>query len=61
VVLLQRRVLQWRDLAQAERNGITPDQLAAFQSSTIELDTTLSPPSITVQGNPGIFAGINGD
>jgi hypothetical protein len=53
--------LQWRDLAQAERNGITPDQLAAFQSSTIELDTTLSPPSITVQGNPGIFAGINGD
>jgi Flp pilus assembly protein TadG len=39
-------------------NGITPTQLATFPNSTIQLDTTLSPPSITFPGNPGISAGI---
>jgi hypothetical protein len=43
------------------RNGITPGQLATFPNSTIQLDNTLSPPSITFQGNPGISAGIKGD
>jgi hypothetical protein len=38
--------------------GITPAQLATFPNSTIALDSTLSPPSITFQGNPGISAGI---
>jgi hypothetical protein len=39
-------------------NGITPAQLATFPNSTIALDTTLNPPSITFSGNPGISAGI---
>jgi hypothetical protein len=39
-------------------NGITPAQLATFPNSTIELNTSLSPPSITFPGNPGISAGI---
>jgi hypothetical protein len=43
------------------RNGITPGQLATFPNSTIQLDNTLSPPSITFQGNPGISAGIKDD
>ncbi len=38
--------------------GITPAQLATFPNSTIQLDQTQSPPSITFQGNPGISAGI---
>jgi hypothetical protein len=38
--------------------GITPSQLATFPNSTIQLDTTQTPPSITFQGNPGISAGI---
>jgi Flp pilus assembly protein TadG len=38
--------------------GITPEQLATFPNSTIALDTTLDPPSITFSGNPGISAGI---
>lgn len=38
--------------------GITPSQLATFPNSTIQLDTTQSPPSITFSGNPGISAGI---
>ncbi len=38
--------------------GITPAQLATFPNSTIQLDSTQSPPSITFQGNPGISAGI---
>jgi hypothetical protein len=38
--------------------GITPAQLATYPNSTIQLDTTQSPPSITFQGNPGISAGI---
>jgi len=38
--------------------GITPAQLATFPNSTIQLDTTLTPPSITFSGNPGIKAGI---
>jgi hypothetical protein len=40
--------------------GITPDQLATFANSTIQLDTTQSPPSITFSGNPGLSAGIKG-
>jgi hypothetical protein len=39
-------------------NGITPAQLATYPNSTIQLDNTLSPPSITFSGNPGISAGI---
>jgi Flp pilus assembly protein TadG len=38
--------------------GITPAQLATFPNSTIQLDTTQTPPSITFGGNPGISAGI---
>jgi hypothetical protein len=38
--------------------GITPAQLATFPNSTIQLDSTQSPPSITFSGNPGISAGI---
>jgi Flp pilus assembly protein TadG len=38
--------------------GITPSQLATFPNSTISLDYSLSPPSITFSGNPGISAGI---
>jgi hypothetical protein len=38
--------------------GITPAQLATFPNSTIALDQTQSPPSITFSGNPGISAGI---
>jgi hypothetical protein len=41
--------------------GITPDQLATFPNSTIQLDTTQSPPSITFSGNPGISAAIKTD
>jgi Flp pilus assembly protein TadG len=42
-------------------NGITPAQLATFPNSTIQLDSTQDPPSITFQGNPGISAGIKDD
>ena len=45
-------------LASQIQYGITPAQLATFPNSTIALDTTLSPPSITFSGNPGISAGI---
>jgi hypothetical protein len=38
--------------------GITPAQLATYPNSTIQLDSTQSPPSITFEGNPGISAGI---
>jgi Flp pilus assembly protein TadG len=38
--------------------GITPAQLATFPNSTIQLDSTQNPPSITFSGNPGISAGI---
>ena len=38
--------------------GITPGELATFPNSTIQLDSTQSPPSITFSGNPGISAGI---
>ncbi len=43
------------------RYGITPAQLATFPDSTIRLDYSLSPPSITFSGNPGISAGIKDD
>ena len=43
------------------RYGITPAQLATFSNSTIQLDSTLNPPSITFPGNPGISAGIKSD
>ena len=43
------------------RYGITPAQLATFPNSTIPLDTTQTPPSITFSGNPGISAGIKDD
>jgi Flp pilus assembly protein TadG len=43
------------------RYGITPSQLATFPNSTIQLDSSLSPPSITFSGNPGISAGIKDD
>jgi Flp pilus assembly protein TadG len=38
--------------------GITPAELATFPNSTIQLDSTQSPPSITFSGNPGLSAGI---
>lgn len=38
--------------------GITPAQMATYPNSTIQLDTSLTPPSITFEGNPGISAGI---
>jgi Flp pilus assembly protein TadG len=40
------------------QDGITPTQMATFPNSTIQLDSTQSPPSITFSGNPGISAGI---
>jgi Flp pilus assembly protein TadG len=43
------------------RYGITPAQLATYPNSTIALDTSLSPQSITFSGNPGISAGIKDD
>jgi Flp pilus assembly protein TadG len=45
-------------LAAQIQYGITPSQLATFPNGTIALDTTLTPPSITFGGNPGISAGI---
>jgi len=38
--------------------GITPQQAATFPGGVIALDSTLSPPSYTFSGNPGISAGI---
>lgn len=38
--------------------GITPAELATFPNSTIQLDSSQTPPSITFSGNPGISAGI---
>ncbi len=43
------------------RYGITPSQLATFPNSTIALDSTLDPPSLTLGGNPGISSGIKDD
>lgn len=43
------------------RNGITPAQLATFPNGRIQLNASLSPPSITFEGNPGISAGIKDD
>ncbi len=48
-------------LGEQIRNGITPTQLANFPNSTIQLDTGLTPPSITFSGNPGISGGIEDD
>jgi Flp pilus assembly protein TadG len=39
-------------------SGISASQLATYPNSTIQLDSTLSPPSITFQGNPGLSAAI---
>lgn len=38
--------------------GITPAQLATFPNGTLSLDSSLSPPSITLSANPGLSAGI---
>ncbi len=46
-------------LAAQIQYGITPGQLAMYPGGTFQLDTTLSPPSITFSGNPGISAGIS--
>ena len=43
------------------RYGITPAQLATFSNSTIQLDPSQNPPSITFSGDPGISAGIKDD
>jgi Flp pilus assembly protein TadG len=43
------------------RYGITPAQMATFPNSTISLDSTQTPPSITFSGDPGISAGIKDD
>ncbi len=45
-------------LAAQDQYGITPSELAAFPNSTIALDPTLTPPSMTFSGNPGMSAGI---
>jgi Flp pilus assembly protein TadG len=38
--------------------GITPQQVATVPGGVIALDSSLSPPSYTFSGNPGISAGI---
>lgn len=43
------------------RDGITPAQLATFPGGEIKLNSSLSPPSYTFGGNPGISAGIKDD
>lgn len=43
------------------RYGITAAQMATYPNSTIALDTTKNPPSITFSGDPGISAGIKDD
>jgi Flp pilus assembly protein TadG len=45
-------------LAAQIQYGITPAQMATFPNGVIQLDPTLTPPSITFNGNPGISAGI---
>jgi Flp pilus assembly protein TadG len=45
-------------LAAQIQYGITPSQLATFPGGVIQLDPTLTPPSITFSGNPGISAGL---
>ena len=40
------------------QSGITPAQMATYSGSKIQLNTSLSPASITFGGNPGISAGI---
>ncbi len=39
-------------------DGISAAQMATFPGGRIELNTALSPPSITFGGNPGLSAGI---
>jgi Flp pilus assembly protein TadG len=41
------------------QNGITSAQLAAFPSSTIALNSSLNPPSITFTGNTGVSSDIS--
>ncbi len=43
------------------RYGITPAQMATYPNSKIELDTSLNPPSLTFDANPGISAGLKDD
>jgi Flp pilus assembly protein TadG len=38
--------------------GITPAELATFPGGVLQLDPSLSPPSITLSANPGLSAGI---
>src|SRR5262249_58541859 len=38
------------------RYGITPDQLATFPDSTIQLHAILTPPSLTLSSHPSITA-----
>jgi hypothetical protein len=45
-------------LASQIQYGITPAQMAMYPNSTIQLNTSLSPASITFTGNPGISAGL---
>ena len=40
-------------------NGITPAQLNTYPGGVLQLNTTLTPPSIQLGGNPGISAGIS--
>ena len=43
------------------RYGLTAEQIATFPDSTIQLDTSQNPPSLTLGGNPGLSAGIKDD
>jgi Flp pilus assembly protein TadG len=38
--------------------GLTPAQLATFPNGTIQLDYSQTPPQLTLNGNPGISAGV---
>ena len=43
------------------QNGVTAAQMATFPNSTLQLDQSLTPPSLTLPGNPGLSAGIKDD
>jgi hypothetical protein len=43
------------------RYGVTSAQLANYPGGMIQLDATKNPPSVDLEGNPGISAGIKDD
>ena len=42
-------------------DGVTAAQMSTYPNSTLALDPSLSPPSVTLGGNPGLSAGIKSD